>query len=75
MLHIFFLQPTSEMYDNNSDLQITYNKVTNSYLYWFEVFEKFSLDYQTYYFDKYENKETGSKPYNKIFESGYFNTQ
>ncbi len=65
LLHIFFLQPTSEMYDNNSDLQITYNKVTNSYLYWFEVFEKFSLDYQTYYFDKYENKETGSKPYNK----------
>ncbi len=29
------------------------------------MFEEFSLDYQTYYFDKYENKETGNKPYNK----------
>lgn len=65
LLHLFFLQPTSEIYDNNSNLQITYNKVVESYLNWFKMFEEFSLDYQTYYFDKYENKETGNKPYNK----------
>lgn len=65
LLHIFFLQPTPEVYDDNSDLQITCNKVTESYLNWFKTFEKFSLDYQRYYFDKYENKETGNKPYNK----------
>lgn len=65
LLHLLFLQSTQDIYDDNSDLKITYNKTTDFYLNWFKTFEEFSLDYQTYYFDKYENKETGNKPYNK----------
>lgn len=64
LLHLFFSQPTQEKYDD-LDLRITYNKITTIYTNWFERFEKFAQDYQSYYFDKYENKETGNKPYNK----------
>jgi len=64
LLHLFFSQPTQEKYDD-LDLQITYNKITSSDTNWFGSFDKFSQNYQSYYFDKYENKETGNKPYNK----------
>ncbi|MCU0390386.1 MAG: hypothetical protein MUE81_04660 [Thermoflexibacter sp.] len=33
---------------------------------WFSEIEEFAQNYQAYYFDKYENKETGSKPYGKF---------
>ena len=64
LLHLFFSQPIQEKYDD-LDLQIKYNKITTIYINWFESFEKFAQNYQSYFFDKYENKETGNKPYNK----------
>ena len=64
LLHLFFNQPIQEKYDD-LDLQIAHNKITIIYTNWFESFDNFSQNYQSYYFDKYENKETGNKPYNK----------
>lgn len=64
LLHLFFSQQIQEKYDD-LDLQITYIKITTIYTNWFESFEKFAQNYQSYFFDKYENKETDNKPYNK----------
>lgn len=65
LLHLFFSQPIQEKYDDDFDLQITYKKINSTYSNWFETFDKFSQDYQSYYFNKYENKDTGGKPHNK----------
>lgn len=35
---------------------------------WLEGIRNFAKDYQSYYFDKYENKETGRKPYEKFIK-------
>lgn len=64
LLRLFFSQPKQEHYDI-SDLQLEKQNITDRFYHWFEEINKFAKDYQTYYFDKYENKETGQKPYNK----------
>lgn len=64
LLHLFFNQKVQKKFDD-MDLHITYKKITTDYKNWFENFEKFAQNYQSYYFDKYENKETGNKPFNK----------
>lgn len=66
LLHIFFLQPNQPQIElkelkkpNNWSLDIPTRK-------WLEQIEEFSSDYINYYFDKYENKETGAKPLSKF---------
>ena len=34
---------------------------------WFNTIDQFCEDYQAYYFNKYENKETGERPYEKYY--------
>jgi|JFJP01.1.fsa_nt_gi hypothetical protein len=64
LLHLFFRQLIKEKYDD-LDLQITLNRIKTDFTNWYESFEKFSQSYQTYYFAKYVNSETGEKPFNK----------
>lgn len=35
---------------------------------WIEKINNFTKDYRDYYYDKYENKETGVKPYGKFLK-------
>lgn len=41
-------------------------KVDIQTIEYLERIRNFTKDYQSYYFDKYENKETGAKPYSKF---------
>ncbi len=66
LVHIFFLQPNQPkielkelMKPNDWFLDIPIKK-------WLDKISKFSDDYIQYYFDKYENKETGTKPFSKF---------
>lgn len=66
LLKIFFSQPQQDIFEikileKPNDWKIDYRSAE-----YFEQLRDFANDYQAYYFDKYENKETGSKPISKF---------
>lgn len=67
LLHLFFSQPEKPTYPIKKDFKLTsfYNYKDQFDENWFKQFDNFSNDYQQYYFDKYQNRLTGAKPYNK----------
>jgi len=68
LLRIFFSQPKQELKEIDS-LQSSNNLLLNNPTEkWFANFMSFSGNYQSYYFDKYENKETGRQPYGKFLK-------
>lgn len=66
LLHIFFLQL------NQPNIELKALKKPNDWSLdfptkkWIADIQAFSDDYMNYYFDKYENKETGAKPLSKF---------
>jgi len=68
LLRIFFSQTKQEHLDIN-DLKLPQDLMLDGLTEeWFADFSSFSKDYQRYYFDKYENKETGRQPYGKFLK-------
>lgn len=66
LLRIFFNQPEQEIFET-TDLKLSQKlTVDESAKKWFDDFNKFSIDYMAYYFNKYENKETGKQPFGKF---------
>ncbi|MBW3470442.1 hypothetical protein [Arthrospiribacter ruber] len=66
LLRIFFSQPQQEFFeikalDKPKDWILNYQCAD-----YFDLIQVFASDYQAYYFDKYENQETGSKPIDKF---------
>ena len=64
LLRLFFSQKEQQSFAGNSinfnnDLDEDIREKVND-------FKNFAEDYQDYYFDKYENKETGVKPYKRF---------
>jgi hypothetical protein len=64
LLRIFFSQPEQKKYEV-FELKGAGTIIASDYQDWFSKFNDFAKDYQAYYFDKYENKNTGMKPYSK----------
>lgn len=67
LLRIFFNQKEQGFYEVpplylSMDLRVRDQPVQK----WFDDFEAFSKDYQDYFYSKYENEETGAKPYRKF---------
>lgn len=68
LLRIFFSQPDQEFFtfdDVIVNIQLETDDTTEK---WFEEFSAFARDYQAYYFDKYESKQTGRQPYDKFLK-------
>ncbi|HMS30696.1 MAG TPA: hypothetical protein PKD32_12655 [Saprospiraceae bacterium] len=66
LLHIFFLQPnqpTIELKELHKPKDWALDAPTKE---WIKQVKAFSNDYIKYYYDKYENKETGTKPISKF---------
>jgi hypothetical protein len=66
LLRIFFNQPKQELFqisDVEGLQEFILDEVNKK---WFDDFKDFAKDYQAYYFDKYEDKETGKQPYAKF---------
>jgi len=66
LLHIFFLQPDQpkiELKELKKPKEWALDSPTKK---WLEEIEEFSNDYVNYYFDKYENKVTRTKPLSKF---------
>ena len=65
LIRLFFLQKEQQLFER-SNLNIPGDFSSYAFEKWFQQFHGFSLDYQAYYFDKYENKETKQQPINKF---------
>ncbi len=68
LLRLFFNQPEQPIFPIRMDFNLTSFSDDNSRSFdmqWYKQFDEFSADYQQYYFDKYQNRNTGAKPYNK----------
>ncbi len=68
LLRLFFSQPEQPVFPNIMDFNLTSFSDDNSRPFdtqWYKQFDEFSADYQQYYFDKYQNRNTGAKPHNK----------
>ena len=67
LMRIFFNQPDQNIFESTS-LLLPQDLLTldASSKKWFTDFSNFSNDYQAYFFEKYENKDTEAKPYNKF---------
>lgn len=66
LLHIYFNQPERKAISSKV-LEKLNQSVLEEYIQkWLEQIELFTQDYQDYYFDKYENKITNSKPIKKF---------
>jgi hypothetical protein len=68
LLRVFFSQSDQEFFtfdDVIVNIQLETDDATEK---WFEEFSGFARDYQAYYFDKYENKQTGRQPYGKFLK-------
>lgn len=66
LLRIFFSQPNRKTFKIEPLKKVKDWTIDNSTEKWLEEIRSFAEDYQMYYFDKYENKETGSKPFDKF---------
>lgn len=66
LLRLFFSQTDhfNILINNENQLQGLDGQTKN----WIEEINNFAKDYQAYYFDKYENKETGIKPFGKYLK-------
>ena len=66
LLRMFFSQPSQETYPIKALEKPEGWELTGSTKNWLERVRGFAEDYQTYYFNKYENKENGNKPFDKF---------
>lgn len=66
LLRLFFIQSEQSTFQINSDHQLP--DLDEQTKKWIKEINSFAKDYQAYYFDKYENKETGNKPYGKYLK-------
>lgn len=66
LMRIFFSQPQQTFLDISILQKENGWNVSHNHQKWFEEIRLFVQNYQAYYFDKYENKETGKKPFNKF---------
>ena len=66
LLRIFFSQPKQKTFEIRPLKKVKDWTIDNSAERWLTEIRSFAEDYQMYYFDKYENKETGVKPFNKF---------
>ncbi len=66
LLRIFFNQKNQGNYELK-ELHVTTEWTQDlAFQNWLEKINEFIADYQSYYFDKYSNKRTGKKPYEKF---------
>jgi len=66
LLRIFFSQPKQEELSLQDLVKSQQRSISNFVQKWILDIENFTQNYQNYYFDKYENKLTGNKPYEKF---------
>lgn len=66
LLRIFFSQPNHKTFEIEPLKKVRDWTIDNSTEKWLKEIRSFAEDYQMYYFDKYENKETGFQPFNKF---------
>ncbi|MFC2187349.1 hypothetical protein ACFCT7_08510 [Fulvivirgaceae bacterium LMO-SS25] len=67
LFRIFFNQPRQMDFEVGC-LELSENwRIKDNNQRWLVEIREFVQDYQLYYFDKYENKETGEKPLTKFF--------
>lgn len=66
LLRIFFSQPHQEYFEIRYLEKLDNWELDNGSKEWFTQIQEFAQDYQNYYFNKYENKETGTKPHSKF---------
>jgi hypothetical protein len=66
LLRIFFNQSEQESFEITNIELLQELILDKPIIKWLDDFKNFANDYQIYYFDKYENKETGKKPYGKF---------
>ena len=68
LLRLFFSQPDQEFILINDAFESSSLETDEATEIWFNDFFVFAKDYQAYYFDKYENKQTGRQPYGKFYK-------
>ncbi|WP_286756618.1 hypothetical protein [Roseivirga sp. UBA838] len=66
LLRIFFSQPIQEIFPIKALEKPESWELTGSTNSWLKKVRGFAEDYQTYYFNKYEDRETGDKPIDKF---------
>lgn len=66
LLRIFFSQPHQKYFEIRHLEKLDNWELDNGSKEWFTQIQEFAQDYQDYYFNKYENKETGAKPHSKF---------
>jgi len=66
LLRIFFSQPEQASFEIGFLQKENSWNIGHDSQKWFEEIRLFAQNYQAYYFDKYENRETGRKPFNKF---------
>jgi hypothetical protein len=66
LLHIFFLQPNQPTFELKELQKLKDWTLDTPTKEWIKQVKACSNDYIQYYFDKYENKETGTKPLSKF---------
>lgn len=67
LLRIYFSQPQQEEFAVKALQKTDHWTPDDSTKKWFDEISHFCEDYQAYYFNKYENKETGVKPHKKYY--------
>jgi len=68
LLRIFFNQTEQQSFEIK-DIELSQELILdNNIENWLDDFNSFSKDYQSYYFDKYKNRETGEQPYEKYLK-------
>jgi hypothetical protein len=66
LLRLFFSQ--TEQFDIQINNEIQLQDLDGQTKNWIEEINNFTKDYQSYYFDKYENKETKIRPFGKYLK-------
>lgn len=68
LLRLFFNQTEQQIFELRAAESLQDLMLDSDLENWFNDYNRFSKDYQSYYFNKYENRETGKQPFEKYLK-------